>query len=344
MGHESFGSTSTEPSPASQFLRLLAGKWVVSAIATAAKLRLAERLESPKSIDELARECGLHAPSLRRLIGVLVGEGLLGYVDAERVAVTPFGEQLRQEQLGVLAEFVGSESQWTPWVHLEHAVRTGQAAFQKQHGESLFEYLEHHPEDSQLYDTAVDAFTRQQAHALAETNVLDDAHVVVDVGGGRGTFLMELLLRHVNLRGILFDKPNVVNAVQGRFAQAGLQARVELVAGDFHQDVPQAADCYVIKHVLHNWDDELARALLQRCAAAVLPGGRVLVVEGIALPGNMRDGTKLMDLEMLVLTGGGRERSKPEFRRLFSDAGLRLEQVLRLSEGAWAMIGRKPKA
>jgi O-methyltransferase domain len=322
-------------------MRLLAGKWIVSAIATAAKLELVEHLEEPKTIEHLARCCDLHPPSLRRLVGVLVGEGLLTYVDAEHVAVTALGRELRRDRLGVLAQFVGSASQWTPWVHLEYSVRTGQAAFEKEHGEPLFTYLEHHPDESRLYDTAVDAFTRQQARALAETNVLEYASTVVDVGGGRGTFLMELLLRHPRLRGILFDKPNVVGAVTERFAEAGLSERTELVGGDFHGGVPAGADCYVIKHVLHNWDDDRARGLLKHCADAVSPKGKVLVVEGIALPGNMRDGTKLMDLEMLVLTGGGRERSKPEFRRLFADVGLRLESVTRLSEGAWVMVGTR---
>lgn len=322
-------------------MRLLAGKWVVSAIATAAHLGLADQLDEPKSIEHLARCCDLHAPSLRRLVGVLVGEGLLTYVDAEHVALTALGQELRRDRLGVLAEFVGSASQWTPWVHLEYSVRTGQAAFEKEHGEPLFTYLEHHPIESQLYDTAVDAFTRQQARALAETNVLEYASTVVDVGGGRGTFLMELLLRHPNLRGVLYDKPNVVGAVEGRFAEAGLSERAELVGGDFHGGVPTGADCYVVKHVLHNWDDDRARGLLKHCAEAVSPKGKVLVVEGIALPGNIRDGTKLMDLEMLVLTGGGRERSKPEFRRLFADVGLRMESVIRLSEGAWVMVGTR---
>lgn len=342
-------TTDTEPAPEhlpapAQFMRLLAGKWVVAAIATAAKLGLAEHLETPLGVEELARRCDLHAPSLRRLIGVLVGEGLLAFEDAQRVVLTPLGQQLRRDKLGILAEFVGSESQWSPWVHLEHSVRTGQAAFEHQHGQSLFTYLEHHAADADLYDTAVDAFTREQARALAETNVLDSASVVVDVGGGRGTFLMELLVRRPALRGILYDKPNVVTPVAARFAEAGLGARAELAGGDFHQSVPPGADCYVIKHVLHNWDDASALGILQNCARAMAPGGAVLVVEGIALPGNLRDGTRLMDLEMLVLTGGGRERSKPEFRRLFAGVGLHLEKTLRLSEGAWAMLARKAPA
>lgn len=340
-GHTGPDSAPEQLPAAAQFMRLLAGKWVVAAIATAAKLGLAEHLETPLHVEELARRCTLHAPSLRRLIGVLVGEGLLAFEDADHVVLTALGQQLRRDKLGILAEFVGSESQWTPWLHLEHSLRTGQAAFEHQHGESLFTYLEHHDAEAALYDTAVDAFTREQARALAATSVLDAASVVVDVGGGRGTFLMELLLRREALRGVLYDKPNVVGPVAARFAEAGLGKRATLVGGDFLQSVPPGADCYVIKHVLHNWDDATALAILGNCARAMAPSGLVLVVEGITLPGNLRDGTRLMDLEMLVLTGGGRERSKPEFRRLFAGVGLHLEKTLRLSEGAWAMVARK---
>ncbi len=332
---------SSELPPASQFMRLLAGKWVVAAIATAAKLGIAEHLDAPMSIADLAARCGLHVPSLRRLLAVLVGQGLLVFEDTDTVALTELGAQLRRDKLGVLAEFVGCESQWSPWVHLEHSVRTGESAFEKCHGQPLFTYLEHHDSDAALYDMAVDAFTREQARALAETDVLEQARVVVDVGGGRGTFLMELLLRNPTLRGVLYDKANVVGLVTDRFADAGLSQRVELVAGDFHRAVPPGADCYVVKHVLHNWDDERALGILRHCARAVTPGGTVLVVDGIALPGNVPDGTRLMDLEMLVLTGGGRERSKPEFRHLFAQAGLHLEKTVRLSEGAWAMVGHK---
>lgn len=325
----------------SQFMRLLTGKWVVSAIATAAKLCLAEHLDAPLTIAELATRCQLHAPSLRRLVNVLVGEGLMTYVDAEHVGLTPLGEQLRRDRLGLLAEFVGSPSQWSPWPFLEHSVRTGEAAFEKAHGEPLFTYLEHHPRESQLYDAAVDAFTCEQARALAQTNILDGSSLVVDVGGGRGTFLMELLLRRPALSGILYEKSNVIAPLRARFDQAGLSGRAELVAGDFHVSVPAGADCYVIKHVLHNWDDDKAIRILRHCADTVAPNGQVLVVEGLTLPGNIRDGTRLMDLEMLALTGGGRERSKPEFRHLFSRAALRLESSHRLSESAWVLVGRK---
>jgi ubiquinone/menaquinone biosynthesis C-methylase UbiE len=236
-----------------------------------------------------------------------------------------------------LAVFVGSESQWAPWLCLDHSIRTGQAAFEKWHGSSLFQYLGQHPEESAIYDRAVDAFTRQQARALADANVLHGSEVVVDVGGGRGTFLLELLNREPSLRGVLYDLPHVVGAAKGRFGEAGLSDRVEFVAGNFFEGVPQGADCYVVKHVLHNWDDAHAQTILRNCAQAMRPGGQVLVVEGLVLPAHLRDGTRLLDLEMLALTGQGRERSKPEFRRLVAESGLRLQASIRLSESAWLL-------
>lgn len=323
-------------SPEGAFMRLLTGKWVVSAIATAAKLQLAEHLTTPKSAQELAEELDLHAPSLERLLGVLAGEGLLEVLGT-RFELTELGAQLRRDNLGRLAAYVGSEAQWTPWLCLEHSIRTGAAAFEKWHGSSLFEYLSTHPEESAIYDHAVDAFTRQQARKLAEAQVLAGAKLVVDVGGGRGTFLLELLEREPSLRGVLYDLPHVVASAKARFASVGLSERVDFIAGNFFESVPVGADCYVVKHVIHNWDDAHAKTLLQNCAKAGGAGAQVLIVEGLVLPAHVRDGTRLMDLEMLMLTGQGRERSKPEFRRLLSESGLRLQESLRLSDAAWLL-------
>lgn len=317
-------------------MRLLTGKWLVSALATAAKLQLADHLATAKSAQELADELDLHAPSLERLLGVLAGEGLLEVLGT-RFGLTQLGAQLRQDKLGKLAEYVGSEAQWTPWLCLDHSIRTGGAAFEKRHGTSLFEYLAHHPEEAAIYDHAVDAFTRQQAHALAEARVLAEAKVVVDVGGGRGTFLLELLERAPSLRGVLYDLPHVVESAKARFAAAGLGERVDFVSGNFFESVPANADCYVVKHVVHNWDDEHAKTILRNCAKAGGPGAQVLIVEGLILPAYVRDGTRLLDLEMLALTGQGRERSKPQFRRLLAESGLRLEESFRLSDAAWLL-------
>lgn len=319
----------------------LAGKWITQALAAAAELGLAEALTEPADLDTLARVLECQPSSLVRLLRVLVGEGVLSEQPDGRYALTPMGRQLRADALGTLARFVGSSSQWTPWTELTYAVRTGRSAFERVHGRPLFEYLDEHPQEARLYDEAVDAFTSQQALALAALPVLDGVRTLVDVGGGRGTLLAELLRQRPELRGVLFDRADVVEAARARFEASGMHERCTFESGDFFEAVPGGADVYVIKHVLHNWDDERAVTLLRRCAEVMPAAGRVFVVEAILLPGNRRDGARMFDLEMLVLTGGGRERSKPEFRRLLSRAGLRLDTTVRLSDGAWLMIGRR---
>ncbi len=321
-----------------QFLQLLGGKWIVQALATAAELGVADALEQPQTSQQLAARLSCHEPSLLRLLRVLVGEGLLEHGADGRFALTALGVHLKQGHLRDLALFVGSPSQWLPWTALTYAVRTGESAFEKVHGARLFEFLASNPGEARLYDSAVDAFTTAQARALVDSRELDDVEHVVDVGGGRGTLLLELLQHRPTLRGTLVDRADVVAAAAQRFADSGLDDRWQVFAGNFFETLPDGADCYVIKHVLHNWGDEQAIHLLRRCAEARRPGGKIFVVEGILLPGNRRDETRLMDLEMLVLTAGGRERSKPEFRKLFSDAGLKLERTQSLAMGAWLMV------
>ncbi len=334
-------ATDLAADPATAFMRRLGGKWIVQALATAAELGLAEALEQPKDLHTLATELGCDSGALLRLLMVLGGEGLVEQLPDGRHVLTSLGTPMRRDALGTLAMFVGSPSQWTPWLALTHAVRTGNSAFEQVYGQPLFEYLEHHPAEARLYDSAVDAYTTRQAHVLAGLDVLDGVTSLVDVGGGRGTLLMELLRLRPTLRGILVDRPHVVEAARGRFLEAGLADRCELVGGDFFESVPTAADAYILKHVVHNWDDERATSLLRRCADALAPGGRVFVVEGLLLPGNRPDATRLFDLEMLVLTGGGKERSKPEMRRLLARAGLRLTQTLALHESAWLMVAER---
>jgi hypothetical protein len=324
--------------PASALMRRLAGKWVVQALATAAELELAEALERPRTLDELAETLHCDRDALLRLLRVLVGEGALVEGRDEHYALTPLGAQLRRDALGSLAQFVGSPSQWTPWTALTHAVRTGSCAFEHVHGRTLFDYLTDHPVEAALYDEAVDAFTTAQAIALAEQDVLAGVRNVVDVGGGRGTFLLELLRRRPSLHGVLFERASVLQRARPRFEAAGVTDRCTFVDGDFLRGVPTGADVYVLKHVLHNWDDEHAATILRHCKNAANAGGRVLVVESVLLPGNVRDGARLIDLEMLVLTGGGRERSKPGFRQLLASVDLRLVETRKLVEGTWLIV------
>jgi SAM-dependent methyltransferase len=230
-----------------------------------------------------------------------------------------------------LARFVGSPFMWTPWAKLTDAMRDpSRSAFERAAGSTLFEHLDRTPADAQLYHRAVDAFTRSAAQALCEAFDFSELACVVDVGGGLGTVLTELTAQYPLLNGILFDRASVIAQAASLFASHRESQRIELKSGDFFESVPHGADAYVIKHVLHNWDDEHAARILRLCAAALRPGGHVLIVESVLLPGDVRDATAWLDLEMFALCGAGHERSKPAFRRLLQQAGLRLRTTTRL--------------
>jgi SAM-dependent methyltransferase len=322
-----------------RLLELLSGKWVTAAISAAAELGLADVLaERAMELQELAEALACDAGALTRLLRVLSGEGLVELDPQGRYSLTAVGGQLRQGKLRDLARFIGAPFVWSPWAALPEALRSNVSAFEATHGASLFEYLDSHAEDARIYHTAVDAFTRREAHALIEAFDFSQIETVVDVGGGLGTLLTELAARWPAMRCVLYDRPAVVKQAREGVARAPLSDRIEAIGGDFFSSVPVGADAYVVKHVVHNWGDEQAIALLRRCAAGLRPGGHVLIVESILLPGNRRDGTPLLDLEMLVLCGAGRERSKPEFRTLLRRAGLKLVSTRDLAGMARLLI------
>ena len=323
-----------------ELLKLLGGKWVAAAISAAAQLGIADALEDgPMAESELAAALGCDQDALGRLLGVLAAEGLLEADENDRFGTTVLGAQLRSQALGPLARYVGAPFSWSPWLRLKETVQTGDAAFEIEHGQELFDYLADHPSESEIYNAGIDAFTRHDARALASAFDFSDYETVADIGGGMGTLLIELLGRWPHLRGVLFDKEHVVHAAESRLREAEVLSRCSSVAGDFFAKVPAGADLYIVRHIVHNWGDADAALILRNCAAALRPGGKVLVVEGIVLPGHRKDTTRLLDLEMLVLSGTGRERSKPEFRRLFGEAGLRLASTIPLASTARLIVG-----
>jgi SAM-dependent methyltransferase len=262
---------------------------------------------------------------------VLCGEGLVSLQPHARYALTELGEPLREGRLRALARFVGSPVMWAPWAKLTEAVRDpSRSAFERAAGTTLFEHLDRTPDDATLYHRAVDAFTRSAALALCDAFDFSELECVVDVGGGLGTVLTELTAHYPQLKGILFDRAAVISQAASVFAGHPEAERITLQSGDFFESVPRGADAYVIKHVLHNWDDEHAARILRLCAAALRPGGHVLIVEGILMPGERPDGTAWLDLEMFALCGAGHERSKPAFRRLLQQAGLSLRTTTTL--------------
>jgi len=320
---------STDDSAQRELLQLLSGKWVTAALSAAAELGLADALtERSLSSSELAERLNCDAHALSRLLRVLCGEGLLASQPHGLYALTELGAQLQTGKLRELARFVGAPFMWQPWANLADAVRDpSRSAFERATGQSLFDHLDRDPEDARIYHHAVDAFTRAAARALCEAFDFSDLDSVVDLGGGLGSVLTELVARYPKLRGVLYDRPQVIKQAGSHFAQ---HPRIELVSGDFFEQVPQGADAYIIKHVLHNWDDAQAQRILELCAKALKPNGQVLIVESLLLPGDFRDATAFLDLEMLALCGKGHERKKSHYRKLLQQAGLSLRTTTQL--------------
>lgn len=335
------GTEANPSDPTGILLRMLGGKWIAAAISAAASLGLIDALvEKPLSLEELAARVDCRPEALKRLMRVLAGERIVLLNADDAYEVTELGALLRRGELGDLARFVGSPFGWDPWSRLADSVRTGRSAFEACHGQALFDYLDDRHEDAALYQEAIDAFCRREARALATTYDFSQAKRVLDVGGGQGTLLVEVLSAWKHLSGLLLERPTAVERATRAFAESELTDRCEARTGDFFESIPAGADVCVLKHVIHSWDDETAVALMKRCVQAVGPDGVLLLIEGLLLPEGHQNMTNLLDLEMLVLCGPGHERTKPQMRRLISAAGLRLVTSVALANGSRLFVTR----
>jgi hypothetical protein len=326
-------------SPADHLLQILGGKGRVQALSTVAALGVADRLASgPQPIGALAAAVGSTEAVLVPLLRLAAGLGYFESPEPGMWALTERGAVLRADQLGPLAAFVGAPDQWDPWARLRDAAHGGDVAFVRTHGVGLYDFMARDAAAAARYDAAIDAFTAHEAAALCRAFDFAPCKAVIDIGGGRGTLLLEVLRRWQHLRGVLFDLPHVATRARTR-VDTELGDRARVVEGDFFTAIPTGADVQLLKHVLHNWDDERALQLLRRCREALPANGTLLVIETVLAPDHRADLASMLDLEMLVLLGG-RERRKPELRRMLTAAGLALDAMVPLVSGSWLLVAR----
>jgi hypothetical protein len=269
-------------------MHLAGGKFVTQALAAAAELDVAEQLvDRPRTSDEIAGAMGVHAPSLYRLMRALAAVGVLTEDDGDRFALTAAGQLLRSDAPGsfrAMAILLGRRWHHTAWASLAHSVRTSESAFIKVYGVPHFEWLQANPEEGAIFNEAMTSLTSVAADVVTQAYDFSGIAKVADVGGGHGLFLSKILKANPGTNGILFDLPQVAEGARKLFADAGLSARCEVLCGDFFASVPAGCDAYVLKHVLHDWDDPRCETILTRCRDAMAPGGRVLVVEMVVPP------------------------------------------------------------
>jgi O-methyltransferase domain/Dimerisation domain len=315
-------------------MRLATGFRYSQAIHVAATLGIADLLaDGPRPSNELAREAGADPDALYRLLRALAAVGVFEEDDERRFALTPLGEPLRSDVPGSVhgwALMIGRPYFWRSWGNLEHSIRTGENSFRALHGTDIWEWRSGRPEESAIFDGAMRALTGAANAALLDAYDFGRFGTIVDVGGGNGAFLAAILDAHPAARGVLFDQPHVIDGAGP--VLASVADRVSVVAGSFFDSVPSGGDAYILKWIVHDWEDEEAIAILQICRAALSPDARLLVIERIlALPNEGAEG-KFSDLNMLVLPGG-RERTGDEFAQLFEQAGLRLAQIVETGRG-----------
>lgn len=318
--------------PNLQLLQLIVGKWVHQAIYVAAELGIADALrDGPRTSEDLARACGADEDATHRLLRALANVGVLEEREGRAFALLPMGEYLRRDVPGSLrgyARLVGGQPAWRSWGEALHSVRTGEPGFEHAYGGTLFDWYATHPEESAIFDEAMTAISATEAAAVADALDFAGIRTLADVGGGRGYLLATILEQHPGLQGILFDLPHVVAGAPALLGEHGVAARVRVEDGSFLEGCPAGADAIVMKHILHDWNDADAVRILTHCHGALGAGGRVLVVEAVVPPPGQPGWAKLLDLEMLMLTPRGRERTREEYAALFESAGFRLTRVV----------------
>jgi len=316
-------------SPHAKMLNLVIGHWVSRLIQVAAHLNIADLLKAgPRTAEQLAKSAHVRAPQLYRVLRALASVGVFAETKGGRFKLTPLAATLQTGVPGSMrtsALMLNSDWQWDAWQKLLDGVASDDVPFVKAHGMPVFEYLEKNPQDLAAFHDSATGLTNP---AIAAAYNFSKFGTLVDVGGSHGALLTTILKAHPRLQGVLFDQPSVISgAKKGRhLGEPGIAPRCRLEAGSFFVSVPAGADAYIMKYILHDWDDERCVKILSNCRAAMNKNGRVLVVDSVVPPGNAPGYVKLLDIEMLVI--GGRERTKADFSSIFRKSGLKLTRVI----------------
>jgi hypothetical protein len=320
------------PLPPEAFLTQLAfGAMLTQALYVAAKLEVADLIaEKPQTISELAAATKTHERSLYRLMRSLASVGVFEEVEPKVFAHTPYSQPLRKNTPNSIrngAIFMGEEWHWRVWSDMLYSVQTGKPAWGRVHGAEVFDYLANNPRQAEIFNDAMTDMSAAIAPVIVEAYDFSGIKRLTDIAGGHGYLLAQVLKANPHMSGILFDMSLVIAGAGSLLEQEGVADRVEKVSGDFFSSVPEGADAYMMKHIIHDWDDERAIRILQNIQQAMAEDGRVLIIETVVPEGNEPHYSKVLDLEMLT-SPGGVERTAAEYRELLAAAGLRLTRII----------------
>lgn len=320
----------TNENPVRALMRMVNGYQVSQAIHVAAMLGIADLLrDGSRGCDELASATGMDPDGLYRILRALAAVGVFDEAPDRTFSLTLVGEHLRTDSevsIAGWAKLIGQEYFWNTWGRLLLGVESGKNVFHQLHGEDVWTWRARDPQLSSIFDDAMTSRSTTSSRQVIAAYDFSPFSLIVDVGGGRGRFLADILAANPNVRGILFDQPHVVS--DELLNAEGVAGRAEVAAGSFFESVPHGGDAYVLKAIIHDWEDADCITILRNVRKAIVSHGKLLLVEQVVGPPNVGPATKFSDLNMLVLPGG-RERTEEEFARLYGASGFRLERVVR---------------
>jgi hypothetical protein len=320
------------PNPVQQIMQLATGYIASSALYVAVRLDIAGHLaRGAQTAEELARASGTNEDALYRVLRLLASLGIFEEVEPRRFGPTPAADLLRKGAPGSLhgmAAFLPDPLHFRVYANLIDSVRTGRPAADTTLGMPVFDYLAANPEYSEVFNDAMTSLSAPVAGAAVEAYDFSPYRRIVDVAGGHGEVLMTILKACPDAHGVLADVGHVIDGAKPRIADAGLSGRCDAVVCDFFKAVPEGGDAYVMKHIIHDWDDDRASLILRNIGSAMgEKRGAVVLLETVVPPGPEPDMSKLIDLEMLAFPGG-RERTAEEFRALFERSGFEMTRIV----------------
>ncbi|HEV2292765.1 MAG TPA: methyltransferase [Tepidisphaeraceae bacterium] len=321
-------SESVVAEPTQQVMQILGGLWVARMVSVAAELGIADIIgEGQKTTEELAAATKTHAPSLYRLMRGLAGAGVFREDGHGVWTSTPLGKVLRSNVPGSMrstAITTMGQEHFAAWGALANCIKTGETGVKHVFGKEIWDYFRENPEHAKNFDQCMVDFSAGVNAALLQAYDFGGIDHLVDVGGGQGGVITAVLQKYPKLRGTLFDQKYVVEGAERTLNLAGVSDRCARVGGDFFESLPAGADAYLMKFILHDWDDEKSLAILKNIRRAIVPTGKLIVVDIVIPEGNGADWGKLMDVHMT----GGMERTEAQFKELLDKSGFRLTRVV----------------
>ncbi len=318
-------------SPAEVMQELILAAWMAQGITAVADLGVADALAGgPLPIDELADQVGANPDALRRLLRALISMGIFAQRNDSRYELNPMAELLRSDgpvSMAPMARFVGSRQHREHWSLLTEAIKTGSSVIPALRGKDFFDYLGDEPEFGQIFNDAMTGLSGAAIGPVVDAYDFTPYHTIVDVAGGHGRLLAAILASAPNAQGVLYDLPEVIAGAMPLLRELQVAERVRLAEGSFFDGVPAGGDAYVLKHIIHDWDDDRSVQILRNVRSAAAAGAALLLVEAIIPEDDRASIPKWTDMEMLLINDG-RERTASEYRRLLDQAGFQMTRVV----------------